>query len=171
MWLKVGYSGDSICSFVPKWSLGGEIEQMFFGRFEHTIDDKGRLTIPSKYRTSLAAGVVVTRGLDRCLYIFPLAEWDQLAEKIRQLPLTKKDARAFVRFFFSEAADSVPDKQGRVNLPAYLRQYASLRSDVIVTGSHNRLEVWNPDFWRQDSSQLEQDPEALAEKLSDLGIL
>jgi len=151
-----------------KW---GSLEQMFFGKFGHTIDDKGRLTIPAKYRTVLAAGVVVTRGLDRCLYVYPLAEWDQLAEKIRQLPLTKKDARAFVRFLFAEAADCIPDKQGRVLIPAYLRDYANLRDEVIVAGSDNHLEVWNPDAYQQDNSRLEQDVEALAEKLGELRIL
>ncbi len=144
---------------------------MFFGRFEHTLDDKGRLTIPAKYRSTLAAGVVVTRGLDRCLYVYSQVEWQQFAEKVRQLPLTKADARAFVRFFFSEASDCVPDKQGRVLIPSYLRDYADLRDNVIVAGSQNRLEVWNPDAWQQDSCRLEQDPEALAEKLSDLGVL
>jgi len=144
---------------------------MFLGRFGHTIDDKGRLTIPSKYRADLAAGVVITRGLDRCLYIYPQAEWKQLAEKIRQLPLTKKEARAFVRFLFSEAADGIPDKQGRILIAAYLREYASLHDEVIVVGSHNRLEVWNPDAWQQDSSKLEQDVEAFAEQLGELGVL
>jgi MraZ protein len=144
---------------------------MFFGRFEHAIDDKGRLTIPAKWRTNLAAGVVVTRGLDRCLYIYPQAEWEQFAAKIAQLPLTKADARAFVRFFYSGAADCVPDKQGRVLIPAYLRQYAHLNNAVIVAGAHNHLEVWDPQTWQEDSSKLEQNPETLAEKLSNLGTI
>ncbi len=144
---------------------------MFLSRFGHTIDNKGRLTIPAKYRTSLAAGVVVTRGIDRCLYIYPLGEWERLAEKVRQLPLTKKDARAFVRLLFSAAADCIPDKQGRVLIPAYLREYADLQDEVIIAGLDNRVEVWNPGAWEQNNSELEQDAEALAEKLGDLGIL
>lgn len=144
---------------------------MFLGTFGYRIDDKGRLTIPAKYRTSLAAGVVVTRGIDRCLYIYPLGEWERLAEKVRQLPLTKKDARAFVRLLFSAAADCIPDKQGRVLIPAYLREYADLQDEVIIAGLDNRVEVWNPGAWEQNNSELEQDAEALAEKLGDLGIL
>jgi MraZ protein len=144
---------------------------MFFGRFEHTIDDKGRLTIPAKYRATLSAGVVVTRGLDRCLYVYPQAEWEQFAEKTRQLPLTKADARAFVRFFFAEASDCTPDKQGRVLIPGYLREYADLHAEVIVAGAHNRLEVWNPEAWQQDRARLEDSADANAERLGDLGIL
>jgi len=144
---------------------------MFLGRFGHTIDVKGRLTIPAKYRPSLATGVVITRGIDHCLYIYPLAEWQQLADKVRELPLTKRDARAFARLLFSEAADCIPDKQGRVLIPAYLREYADLRNEVIIAGLGNRLEVWNPDAWKQNNSELEQDAEALAENLGALGIL
>ena len=144
---------------------------MFFGRFGHTIDDKGRLTIPAKYRTSLASGVVVTRGIERCLYIYPLAEWDHLSSQIRQLPLTSKEARSMTRFLFAEAADCVPDKQGRVLIPAYLRDYANLKSDVIVAGSHDHLEVWNPDAYEQDNRHLEDDVEIVAAKLGELGIL
>jgi MraZ protein len=144
---------------------------MFFGRFEHVVDDKGRLTIPAKYRTTLSAGVVVTRGLDHCLYIYPLTEWEQFADKVRQLPLTKSDARAFVRLVFAEASDCMPDRQGRILIPSYLREYADVHADVVVVGCQNRLEVWNPQTWHADRSRLEADPEALAEKLSDLGIL
>jgi MraZ protein len=144
---------------------------MFLGRFEHTIDDKGRLTIPAKYRSSLSDGVVVTRGLDRCLYIYPQSEWEQLAEKTKRLPLTKTDARELVRFLFSVASDCTPDHQGRVPIPGYLREYAGLQDKVIVAGSQNHLEVWNPETWRADNSKLEQDPVTFAEKLGDLGIL
>jgi len=144
---------------------------MFLGTFGYRIDDKGRLTIPAKYRTRLAAGVMVTRGIDRCLYVYPLAEWERLAQKTRQLPVTKKDARAFVRLLFSEAADCVPDKQGRVLIPAYLREYANLHDEIIVAGSHDRLELWNPNAYQQDNSRLEQDVDVLAERLSGLGIL
>jgi MraZ protein len=144
---------------------------MFFGRFGHTLDDKGRLTIPAKYRNTLATGVVITRGLDRCLYVYPSSEWGQISERIQQLSQMKKDARSFVRFLFAEATDSIPDKQGRVLIPAFLREYADLSDDVIVAGSYNRLEIWNPDAYQQENSRLEQDADALAEQLSELGIL
>lgn len=144
---------------------------MFFGRFGHTIDDKGRLTIPAKYRDTLANGVVITRGIDRCLYVYPLGEWDDISEKIKQFSMMKRDARSFVRFLFAEATDCIPDKQGRVLIPTYLREYANLSSDVIVAGSHNRLEIWDPDAYQHENSRLAQDVDALAEQLSELGIL
>ncbi len=144
---------------------------MFLGRYAHTLDDKGRLTIPAKYRGVLAAGLVVTRGLDRCLYVYPLSEWQQLEDNVRKLPLTKEDARLFVRFLFAEAADCIPDKQGRILIPGYLRDYARLDTDVIVAGSSNHLEVWNAANYQEQNSRLEQDPESRAEKLSDLGVL
>lgn len=151
-----------------KW---GSIEQMFFGRFEHTLDDKGRLTIPAKYRNTLATGVVITRGLDRCLYVYPSSEWGQISERIKQLSQMKKDARSFVRFLFAEAIDCIPDKQGRVLIPAYLREHANLSDEVIVAGSNDRLEIWNPDTYQEENSRLQQDADALAEQLSELGIL
>ncbi len=144
---------------------------MFFGRFGHTIDDKGRLTIPAKYRHILATGVVITRGLDRCLYVYPLGEWEQLSEKIKQFSMMKKGARSFVRFLFAEATDCIPDKQGRVLIPTYLREYANLSDEVIVAGSYNRLEIWNPETYQEENSRLQQDVDALAEQLSELGIL
>ncbi len=144
---------------------------MFLGRFEHTLDDKGRLTIPAKYRNTLATGVVVTRGLDGCLYVLPTSEWDEIAGKLRSLSLLKKDARSFVRLIFAEATDCIPDKQGRVLIPAYLREYASLQDAVIVIGSYNRLELWNPENYVQENARLQKDADALAEQLSELGIL
>ena len=144
---------------------------MFFGRFGHTIDDKGRLTIPAKYRDTLATGVVITRGLDRCLYVYPFSEWDSISEKIKQFSMMQKDARSFVRFLFAEASDCIPDKQGRVLIPTYLREYADLTTEVIVAGSHNRLEIWNPEAYRDENSRLQQDVNGLAEQLSELGIL
>jgi len=144
---------------------------MFLGRFQHTIDDRGRLTLPAKYSSNLAAGVVVTRGIDRCLYIYPKTEWQRLAQKIGQLSLTDKDARALLRFFVYEASDSIPDKEGRVLIPTYLREYAHLGSDAIVTGSHDHLEVWNPEVLEGHSALVQQDMEAAAEKLGKVGML
>jgi len=144
---------------------------VFLGRFLHTVDSKGRVTIPAKFRPNLAGGVVVTRGIDRCLYIYPQAEWDRLAERVRELPLTKKDARSFVRFLFSEASDCVPDRQGRILIPGYLREYANLDSEIVIAGLDNRLEMWSSSAWHDDNSDLEKDAQTLAEKLGELGIL
>jgi len=144
---------------------------MFYGRFEHTIDEKGRLTIPAKFREALIPGLTVTRGLDQCLYVFPKDDWDRFAAKLKQLPLTNTSARSLTRFFLSYADDSKPDKQGRVLIPNYLREFAKLGDRVIVGGQGDRLEVWNIEAWETQRAKLEQDPEGLAAQLTDLGIL
>src|SRR5438105_152924 len=105
---------------------------MFYGEDSHTLDDKGRLTIPARHRTDLAAGLVVTRGLDRCLTIYPKAKWEELSATIDQLPMTDPNARTFRRHFFSSAVEDIPDKQGRILIPTHLRQYAGIESDVMV---------------------------------------
>jgi MraZ protein len=125
----------------------GEMEHMFLGEYAHTIDDKGRLTLPAKYRTDLASGVVVTRGLDKCLFVFPMEEWKRLSEKVSALPLTDVSAREFRRLLFSGATDADLDKQGRVLLPQYLREYAGLNGNVIVAGLNTHMEIWAPDAW------------------------
>jgi MraZ protein len=144
---------------------------MFFGKFGHTIDEKGRLTVPSKYRDTLGKGLVITRGIDHCLYIFPLEEWERLSLKIDQLLMTDLDSRQFVSLLFSEASDCVPDRQGRVVIPADLRAYAGLDGDVVVAGSHHHLEVWNRDAYQVAKAKMESDPQGLAQRISGLGIL
>jgi len=120
---------------------------MFLGEYAHTIDEKGRLTLPAKYRAELAAGLVVTRGIDKCLFVFPRAEWDKLAEKLNALPLTDPQAREFRRLIFSGAIDDELDKQGRVLLAQYLRDYAGLNGNVIVAGLNTHMEIWAPEAW------------------------
>lgn len=150
----------------------GRLEQMFLGRFEHTIDDKGRLTIPSHFRAALAAGVVITRGIDGCLFIFPRARWEELAAKFEQMPaITQEDTRSLERFFFTEAIDCVPDKQGRVLIPTYLREYAHLQDQAIVAGVRQRVEVWNPAAFEQDSARLEKNVGTIAAAVSQQRVL
>jgi MraZ protein len=143
---------------------------MFLGEFEHTIDGKGRLTVPAKFRDELASGVVVTRGLDGCLWAYSRSEWEQLAEKISQLPTTNPNARNFARFMFSSAFDSIPDRQGRVLIPQNLRDYASIGSDTVIIGVMNRVEIWSPERWNSVITQVESDPENFVSQLEDLGI-
>ncbi|MFQ6014355.1 MAG: division/cell wall cluster transcriptional repressor MraZ [Anaerolineae bacterium] len=143
---------------------------MFLGRFGHTIDDKGRLTLPAKYRTDLATGVVVTRGIEKCLSVYPLRKWEEFSSKIATLPITKKDARAFTRFLFANATDCIPDKQGRILIPPYLRRYAALDGDVIIIGANDHLEIWNPTRFRELDAMADENGEAIAEQLSYLGI-
>jgi MraZ protein len=143
---------------------------MFLGEFAHTFDDKGRLTIPAKFRDELAGGVVVTRGIDRCLFVFPRPVWDILAERIARLPLTERNARNFGRLMFSGAADFVPDRQGRVLIPQGLREYAKLDSEAVVIGLYDRLEIWEPQQWANVKAEVEENPEAIAQQLHELGI-
>jgi len=142
---------------------------MFLGEFIHAIDEKGRLTIPAKFRADLAAGLVVTRGIDRCLAIYPLEEWNRLAERVSALPLTDRRARAFRRLVFASAADAVPDRQGRLLIPPRLREYADLDSEVIVTGLNTYIEVWNTGGWAQERERVEGD-DVDAEEWAALGI-
>lgn len=143
---------------------------MFVGEFSHNLDDKGRLTIPAKFRDELAGGLVITRGIDRCLSVFPRQGWDNLAEKIAALPLTQRNARNFSRLMFSGAADFIPDRQGRVLIPQGLRAYAGLDNEAIIIGLYDRLEIWNLENWTAVIAEVEEDRESIAEQLQELGI-
>ena len=144
---------------------------MFMGEYQHTIDDKGRIIVPSRFREALADGFVITKGLDKCLFIYPRTEWDTLTEQLRQLPFTKSDARAFMRFFFSGATDSLCDSQGRTGIPSSLREYAGLGRDAVVIGVGSRIELWSQKEWDRFQETAEENYEDLAEKLHDLGAL
>ncbi|WP_068784961.1 division/cell wall cluster transcriptional repressor MraZ [Paenibacillus phocaensis] len=143
---------------------------MFMGEFQHSIDDKGRIIIPAKFRDLLGNSFVVTRGLDQCLFVYPMQEWEVLEQKLKALPLMKSDARAFTRFFFSGATECEWDKQGRVNLPSNLRQYAKLEKDCVVLGVSNRVEIWSKDTWEQYFQQSEDTFNEIAEKLVDFNF-
>jgi len=143
---------------------------MFLGEFNHTIDDKGRLTIPAKFRDELESGIVITRGLDGCLWAYGRSEWEALAEKIAKLPTTNPAARNFSRFVFSSAFDSIPDRQGRILLPQNLRDYAGIQNETIIIGVKSKLEIWNPAKWSEVVTAVEQDTEAIVAQLQDLGI-
>jgi len=143
---------------------------LFMGEYQHSLDDKGRLIVPSKFREPLGGRCVITRGLDKCLFVYPESEWRTMEEKLKQLPLTQSDARAFVRFFFSGATDLELDKQGRVMIPANLREYASLDKDVVVIGVSTRVELWSKEVWAAYVDEAESSFEAIAEKIVDLGI-
>ncbi|HMQ51631.1 MAG TPA: division/cell wall cluster transcriptional repressor MraZ [Anaerolineae bacterium] len=143
---------------------------MFLGEFEHSIDDKGRLTIPAKFRDDLEGGLVITRGLDGCLWAYTRGEWEVVSEKISKMPSNNTAARNFARFFFSNAFDSIPDRQGRVLIPQNLRTYAEITNETIVIGVMNRVEIWSPAKWQAVRDQFETNPEAIAEQLQELGI-
>ncbi|BFH61476.1 MULTISPECIES: division/cell wall cluster transcriptional repressor MraZ [Paenibacillus] len=143
---------------------------MFMGEFQHSIDDKGRLIIPAKFRELLGSSFVITRGLDQCLFVYPMQEWSILEQKLKSLPLMKSDARAFTRFFFSGATECEWDKQGRVNLPGNLRQYAKLDKECVVLGVSNRVEIWSKDTWEAYFQQSEGAFNEIAEKLVDFNF-
>jgi len=140
------------------------------GEFLHTIDGKGRLIIPAKFRETLGDQFITTKGLDNCLFLYPQQEWQTFEEKLKKLPVSQPNARAFVRFFFSGATECEFDKQGRILLPANLREYAGLEKDVVVVGVMNRIEIWEAAKWKEYSTQAENNYEKAAESLVDLGI-
>jgi MraZ protein len=129
---------------------------MFFGTYTPRLDDKGRLFLPAKFRDELAEGLVVTRGQERCLYVWSMEEFGTLTERLRETPVTNKAARDYMRMFFAGASDETPDKQGRITVPPMLRDYASLERDCIVIGAMNRIEIWDATSWQTYSDQQEQ---------------
>lgn len=133
---------------------------MFLGTHSPKLDDKGRLALPAKFRDELADGVVVTKGQERCLFAFPASEFERIAGQLREAPMTHKATRAYTRVFFAGAHDEVPDKQGRVTIPAHLRNYAGLSKDCVVIGASSRVEIWDSTAWEQ---YLAQSDEAFAE--------
>ncbi|HPT83246.1 MAG TPA: division/cell wall cluster transcriptional repressor MraZ [Limnochordia bacterium] len=143
---------------------------MFLGEYQHSLDAKGRLTIPAKFREELGEGAIITRGLDHCLFLFPSHEWSVLENKLRTLPLTKHDARQFVRFLFSGATECELDKQGRIMLPLNLREYAGIDKDAVVIGVASRIEIWSRAKWETYVQAAEQSFEQIAESIVDLGI-
>jgi MraZ protein len=138
---------------------------MFMGEYHHSIDNKGRLIVPSKFRDELGDMFIITRGLDQCLFGYPLSEWELIEEKLKGLPLTKKDARAFTRFFFSGATESELDKQGRINIPAPLLQYAKLEKECVILGVSNRIEIWSKQIWEDYFTQSEESFAEIAENM------
>jgi MraZ protein len=144
---------------------------MFYGEFEHTLDRKGRLIIPSKFREALkeayAEKLYITRGLDKCLFIFTEEEWKIQESRFRSMPFTKSEHRKFNRIIFSGAQDIVPDKQGRILLPSYLKEYASVKKEVFFIGVSNRIEIWSKELWKEFYSSSKESFEEIAEKLID----
>lgn len=137
---------------------------MFMGEYNYTIDDKGRITIPSKFREELGNDFIVTRGLDKCLFVYPKSEWDNVISKYKELPNTK-DARAFMRFFLSGASVTDYDKQGRINISGPLKTYANLNKECVIIGVNERIEIWDKDSWENFITDNEENLSDIAEKL------
>ncbi len=166
MWVKVVDSGINVVESGRLSSKEGD--QMFMGEYNHTIDEKGRLIIPSKFREELGNEFVVTKGLDGCLFAYDNTEWSKLEERLKALPFTNKDARAFTRFMLAGAASVELDKQGRILLPSVLRTFAGLDKDVVLIGVASRIEIWNKEKWDEASDIDNMDD--ISERMADLGI-
>lgn len=137
------------------------------GEYQHSLDEKGRVIIPARFRDALGASFVITRGLDNCLFVYPQSEWSLLENKMKSLPFTRSDARAFTRFFFSGAVECELDKQGRVNIPNNLRSYGKLDKDCVIIGVSNRVEIWGKEHWEQYFQSSEESFNEIAEKIVD----
>lgn len=143
---------------------------MFIGEYHHHCDEKGRLAVPVKFRKALARGAVVTRGLDHCLFLYTKDEWTKLAAKLAALPIAKANSRAFARLMLAGAMDVSLDRQGRVVLPDYLRDFANIAKKVVVAGLYNRLEIWDRALWVRYKHSTERSSESIAEALDQLNV-
>ncbi len=143
---------------------------MFIGEYNHSLDTKGRLAIPAKFRSMLKKGAVVTRGLDNCLFLYSKSEWEKIAQKLAQLPISQAKARAFSRLMLAGAMDVEFDSQGRIMLPEYLRKFAGLNKKTIVAGLYDRLEIWDEEAWNKYKEGTEKESAEIAEALGELGV-
>ena len=143
---------------------------MFIGEYQHNIDPKKRLAVPSKFRTELKNKIVITRGLDKCLFIYPLKVWEELAGKLGTLPVGESQTRSFIRLMLAGAIDCEIDKQGRILVPDFLKDYAGLDKNVIIAGVYNRLEIWDEKKWNDYKKNAEKNSDEIAEQLGKLGV-
>ena len=143
---------------------------MLIGEYRHTIDTKKRLAIPSKLRRELGSKAVITRGLDNCLFIFPLSQWNKLVEKLSKLPLGQKNTRGFIRLMLAGAGEVKLDQLGRILIPDYLKQYAGLKKNIVIAGVYNRLEIWDEAKWNLFKTSTEKEVDNMAERLGELGV-
>ncbi len=143
---------------------------MFIGEYQHTLDPKNRVIMPAKFREKLGDSFVMTKGMDNCLFIYSNHEWSNVEEKLKSLPMTSKDARAFVRFFFAGASECELDKQGRMVVPTHLKEYARIDKELVIIGVSTRIEIWSREEWNKFNSDANISYEDVAEKMSQLGI-
>ncbi len=143
---------------------------MFIGEYRHNLDKKGRIAIPAKFRSALKNGAVVTRGLDNCLFLYPKKQWEELAKKLANLPISQAKARAFSRLMLAGAMDVEFDAQGRITLPEYLRKFGDLSQKTVIAGLFDRLEIWNEEEWEKYKAVAEKDSNDIAETLGELGV-
>ena len=143
---------------------------MLLGEHHHSVDEKGRLAIPAKFRKILSPGVVVTRGLDNCLFLYPLDEWGEVSERLAKLPLNQSRPRAFARLMLAGASHAEIDSQGRILIPDYLRSFAGIKAKAVILGLHNRAEIWDEEKWQRYRVDVEKNSDEIAEQLGELGV-
>jgi MraZ protein len=144
---------------------------MLIGEYKHTLDPKKRLSLPSKWRKELGSTLIVTRGLDNCLFVYPQTEWEKITAKISELSFGSADTRSFNRFFLSGAVEVEVDSVGRILVPDFLKDFAKLESKVVLAGIHDRVEIWDENRWTEYKAKIEMQADSLAEKLSSIGML
>lgn len=143
---------------------------MLLGEYKHNVDTKGRVSIPSKFRVDLGDSFVITKGMDNCLFIYSKDEWSKFENKLKELPVTSSKVRSFMRFFFAGACECEVDKQGRINIPQNLREYANIDKDVVIVGVSTRAEIWNKDSWEKYTTSEDLNINQIESQMSNLGI-
>lgn len=143
---------------------------MLIGEYKHSLDSKKRMSVPAKFRKEIGKKAVITKGLDNCLFVYPISEWEKVAERLSQLPTGSADNRSFVRNMFSNAMDVEIDSLGRILIPDYLKELAGLEDKAVIVGVYKRFEIWNEKNWEDYKEKVEKDTDALAEKLGNLGV-
>lgn len=143
---------------------------MLIGEYTHTIDPKKRVSLPSKFRKEVGKNVVITKGLDNCLFLYTIQEWEKIAEQINSLPFVQADNRYFSRFILSGATETEVDSAGRILIPDFLYEFAGLQNKVVITGVHSRIEIWDEEKWQQHRKEIEKNADHLAEKLGNMGM-
>lgn len=143
---------------------------MLIGEYTHNIDVKRRLAVPAKLRKELGERAILTRGLDNCLFLYPLAEWQKLTEKMSQFPVGQENTRSFLRLMLAGAVEAELDQLGRILIPDYLKNYAGLKQKVVIAGVYNRLEIWDEERWTNYKLEVEKNADMIAEKLGELGL-
>lgn len=143
---------------------------MFIGEYKHSTDSKGRVALPARFRAGLRRGLVITRGLDNCLFVYPKDEWEKIARKLAQYSINQSNTRAFVRLMLAGAMDVEVDGQGRIVIPDYLRKYALIKQKTIIAGLYNRLEIWDEGRWEQYKVDTEKNSNDIAERLGEIGV-
>ena len=143
---------------------------MFLGEYRHNLDEKNRLAVPSKFRQDLKGGLIVTKGLDNCLFVYPKKQWNEWAEKLSKLPISQAKSRAFLRMMLGGAMEMTLDKQGRIVIPDYLVEYGKLSKQIVLAGLYDRIELWNAEEWKKYKSKTEKDSNDIAETLAEMGV-